>query len=78
MLRVDVNEFKNNVYHYIDLCSSEEIIITKDDEEVAVLFYPYTKYYQTLERLKGCLKDGDTGEDYKDMIGEEIARRCGC
>ena len=77
MQRVDINEFKENVFYYIDLCASEEIEITKDDEVVAVLSNPDTKYYQSLERLNGCLKEGDTGEDYKDIIGEEIMRRCG-
>ena len=77
MCRVNVTEFRNNIFHYIEMCSKEEVSITKNGEIVAVLSGPDTAYYQTLIRLCGCLKDHDTGEDYDDMIGEEIMKRCG-
>ena len=76
MCLVNVTEFRSNVSHYIGLCSTEEVRITRNGEVVAILSSPDIKYYETLTRLYGCLKEGDTGEDYKDMIGEEIAKRC--
>lgn len=76
MCQVNVTEFRNNIFHYIELCSSEEVRITRNGEVVAILSNPDTKYYETLLRLYGCLKEGDTGEDYKDMIGEEIMKKC--
>ena len=76
MCQVNVTEFRNNIFYYIKLCSTEEVRITKNGEVVAILSSPDVKYYETLMRLYGCLKDGDTGENYKDMIGEEIAKRC--
>ena len=77
MCRVNVTEFRNNISHYIELCSTEEVHVTKNGEIVAVLSGPDSQYYQTLFRLCGCLKESDSGEDYKDMIGEEIMKRCG-
>ena len=77
MCRVNVTEFRNNISHYIELSSKEDIHVTKNGEVVAVLSNPKNQYYQTLIRLCGCLKDHDTGEDYDDMIGEEIMKRCG-
>ena len=77
MCRVNVTEFRNNIFKYIELCATEEINVTKNGEVVAILSNPDAKYYQTLVKLCGCLSDGDTGEDYDDMIGEEIMRRCG-
>lgn len=77
MCRVNVTEFRNNIFTYIDLCLTEDVQITKNGKVVAILSNPDKEYYQTLIRLCGCLNDGDTGEDYKDMIGEEIMRRCG-
>lgn len=77
MCKVNVTEFRNNIFKYIDLCMSEEIQITKNGEVVAILNNPDVKYYQALIRLCGSLKDGDTHEDYKDMIGEEIMKKCG-
>ena len=77
MCRVNITEFRNNISHYIALCSTEDVFVTKNNEVVAVLSNPDNNYYQTLIRLCGCLKDQDTGENYKDMIGEEIMRRCG-
>ena len=77
MCQVNVTEFRNNISHYITLCLTEDVQITKNGEVVAVLSNPDKKYYQTLVRLCGCLKEYDSGEDYKDMIGEEIMKRCG-
>lgn len=77
MCKVNVTELRNNISHYIALCLTEDVQITKNGEVVAVLSNPDKKYYQTLVRLCGCLKEYDSGEDYKDMIGEEIMKRCG-
>lgn len=77
MCCVNVAEFRNNLSHYISVCLTEDVIITKNGETVAILSSPDKKYYQTLIKLCGCLKDSDTGENYHDMIGEEIMRKCG-
>jgi len=78
MCQVNVTEFRNNIFHYIELCAKEEVRVTRNGEVVAVLCGPDIKYYETLGRLYGCLKDGDTGEDGEDIIGEEIMKRCKC
>ena len=77
MCYVNVTEFRNNISHYIGLCSTEDVKITKNGEVVAVLSGPDSQYYQTLVKLCGCLEKTDDGSDYKDMIGEEIMKRCG-
>ena len=76
MCSVNVTEFRNNIFHYIELCSTEDISITRNGEVVAVLSNPDKKYYQTLAKLCGCLGE-DNGRDYKDIIGEEIMKKCG-
>ncbi len=60
--------------YYLEICAMEEARITKYGEVVAVLSHLDAKYYETLTRLYGCLKDYDTGQDYDDMIGEEIMK----
>lgn len=77
MCSVNVAEFRNNLSHYLGLSLQEDVLITKNGETVAVLSNPNKKYYQTLIKLCGCLKDTDTNESYEDMVGEEIMRRCG-
>ena len=77
MCCVNVTEFRNNISHYIEKCLTEEIYITKNGEVVAVLSNPDDKYYESLVRLCGCLKNVDSGKDYDQMIGEEIMKRCG-
>ena len=74
---VSVTEFRKKLSHYLNLCLKEDVVITRNGETVAVLSSPDKKYYQTLDKLYGCLKDNDTGEDYQDMIGDEIIKRCG-
>ena len=77
MLSVNVTEFRKNIFHYIELCSSDDIQVTNNGVVVAVLSNPNKKYYQSLVELCGCLKEYDTGEDYDDLIGEEIMKKCG-
>lgn len=75
MLKVNITEFRKNLSHYLRLVQKEDIQITKNKEVVAILKSPNKNFYEALNRLAGCLKEFDTGEDYKDMIGEEIMKR---
>lgn len=77
MRRINITEFRRNLSHYIDLCSTEEIQITKNGEVVAVFSGPDSKYFESLTNLYGCLQNGDDGSNYNDLIGQEIMRRCG-
>lgn len=77
MLRIDAEELKENLSKYIDLCASQDVEITMNNKVVAVLSNPNASYYQSLFNLYGSLEDGDTREDYKDMIGEEILKKHG-
>ena len=75
MLLVNITEFRKNLSYYLSLAQKEDIHITKNKEVVAILKSPNKNFYEALNRLAGCLKEFDTGEDYKDMIGEEIMKR---
>ena len=77
MCKVNVTEFRNNIFHYIDLCSSEEIQITKNGEVVAVFSSPDSTCFESLTNLYGCLQKVDNRSEYDDLIGQEIMRRCG-
>ncbi len=77
MCRVNVTEFRKNIFHYLEKCKTEDIQVTNNGEIVAVLSNPDKQYYQNLISLCGCLKEYDTGEDYKEIIGEEIWKKCG-
>ena len=76
MCKVSVTDFRNKLSYYIELSEIEDIHITKNGEVVAILTSPNKDYYQKLSNLYGCLKDCDTVEDYKDVIGEEIIKKC--
>ena len=73
---ISVTELKKLSY-YIDVLKTDDILITKRGKVVAVLSKPHDEYYETLARLCCCLKTTDTKEDYKEMIGDEILKRCG-
>ena len=77
MMYITITEFSKKLSHFIKLCEKEDFSITKNGEVVAILSNPNKDYYQTLDRLFGCLKEKDTGENYKEIIGQEIMKRCG-
>ena len=76
MNKISVTEFRKKLNYYIDLSKTEEIAITKYGKVVAILSNDDKQYFKTLAKLCGCLKDSDTNENYKDIIGEEIIKRC--
>lgn len=77
MCRVNVTEFRKNVFHYIELCASEDVQVTRNGVVVAVLSNPDKQYFRALNELCGCLKEYDTGENYDELIGEGIMKKCG-
>ncbi len=77
MCRVNATELRSNLFHYLELCKTEDVQITKNGDVVAVLANPNKNYYESLLKLCGCLKEYDSGEDYDEMIGEGILKKCG-
>lgn len=77
MYYVDVEDFVKNISYYLELCKKEDVQITNNDKVVAVLSGPDKQSYGDLIDLCGSLKEHDTGEDYKEIIGNEIWERCG-
>lgn len=77
MCTVNVTEFRKNIFHYIELCTTEDIQVTNNGIVVAVLSNPDKQYYDSLYKLCGCLKDYDDGKDYDEIIGEGILKKCG-
>ena len=77
MKSISATELRKNLSYYLKLCASEDIEVTNNGAVVAVLSSPDKNYYRSLAKLNGCLKEYDTGENYDDIIGEEIMRKCG-
>ena len=66
------------VYHLIDKYKgSKNIIVFKSRDEMNSYIDELRddQYYKTLDSLCGCLKDADTGEDYKSIVGDEIIKK---
>ena len=77
MLKVNITEFRNNIRYYIELSSREKIRITKNGKLVAILSNPKDIHYDPLISLCGSLKGYAYNDDYDDVIGKEILRKCG-
>ena len=74
MCYVNATEVRNNFSHYLELSKIEDVYVTKNNQIIAVISNPQKNGIENLIKLSGCLKDKDTGEDYEDMIGEEILK----
>ena len=77
MCYVSTTELRNNISHYLELSKSEDIYVTKNNEVIAVISNPKDKAYATFLSHYGCMANIDSGEEYKDMVGEEIMKKCG-
>lgn len=75
MCKVSVTEFRKHLFHYIERCSVENVLITRRGKVIAVLSNPDKQYYQTLGDLCGCLKADLGDKSYDDLIGEAILEK---
>ena len=77
MISVSITEFRKKTNYYISLSKNEDVQITKYKKVVGILSGKNNDYYNTLNKLYGSLANHYDHTSYKDMIGEEIMRRCG-
>ena len=65
-MSITATELKQNLGYYLALAATENIYITKNGKEIAVLSDPRKEKVQFLQSLKGIIpNDGKTLEDYK-------------
>lgn len=79
MCYVTATELKNNLSYYLEKSKEEDVYITKNNKVISVLINPQLN---ALYRLEGLIKELDIKEDlgdrdYKDIVGEEIMKKCG-
>ena len=77
MRRVSFTELKNNLDYYLELSSKEDVCVTKNGKDIAILTNPRDKNYYEFKKLRGCFAEFYDGQDYKKVIGEEIEKKCG-
>ena len=77
MKLITLVKFENNIDYYLDLSKTEDIYVLKDKDNVFLLTNPKKKATEHFLSLKGCMKEYDTGDDYDDLIGQEVMKRCG-
>ncbi len=65
-MSITATELKQNLGYYLELAATENIYITKNGKEIAVLSDPKKAKLQFLESLRGIIpNDGKTLDDYK-------------
>lgn len=62
-MRITATEFKTNMGQYIDLAAAEDIIITKNGRDVALLTNVEAKKKDAFKALRGIIKDTDASRD---------------
>ena len=77
MCYITATELKNNLSYYLKLSETEDVHVTKNKRVIAVISNPKAIAIQNFISLRGCLKPYDDGKPYKEIIGEEIAKKCG-
>lgn len=77
MCYVTATELKQNLSHYLELSSTEPVYITKNKNVIAVLKNPRDEAFKDFFKLSGSLKEYDDGRDYKDIVGDEVMKKCG-
>ena len=74
---VTSTELKKNLSHYLEISANEDVYVTKNNKVISIITSPRDKNFAEFLKLRGCLADKDSGENYKDMIGQEIVEKCG-
>lgn len=77
MCYITATELKNNLGHYLDLCSKEDIYITKNNKIIGALCNHENLAFANFLKLEGILNTEDKNIDYKEMVIEGIKDKCG-
>lgn len=72
MIKITATDFKTNLGKYLDLVNSEDIHITKNGEDIAVLTAPKPKR-SWVDDLIGIIPDD--GIDEKEFKAERLAQK---
>ncbi len=76
MCYVTATELKQNLSHYLELATKEDVYVTKNKKILVVISPAEKKAFEEFFELEGCLSNYDTGENYDDMIAEEVMKKC--
>jgi len=66
MYYITATELKTNISKYLVLSESEDIIITKNGKEIAVLTNAKTHRMAALKSLRGIIRDDVSLDDIRD------------
>jgi len=72
MIRATATDFKANLGMYLTLISSEDVLITKNGKEIALLTTPKTET-NWVDDLTGIVSSSDLNE--KQFKGERLAQK---
>jgi prevent-host-death family protein len=71
MLQISATDFKQNLGRYLDLAREQEIHITRNGEDIAVLAAPKVQSVSRVRRMSGLLR-GLADMDAKDIHSERL------
>ena len=79
MCYVTATELKNNLSYYLEKSKEEDVFVTKNNQVISVLVNPHLR---ALDNLEAIIKNTEAKEDLRDkdikeLIGEEILKKCG-
>lgn len=76
MLQVSATDFKQNLGRYLDLVREQEIHITRNGEDIAVLAAPKVQPVSRVQRMSGLLR-GFPDMDANEIRGERLRSKHG-
>lgn len=78
-MRVTATELKTNLGKYLDLLSTEDVIITRNGRKIAKLVKEEDDILSEIRSLFGILADSElskmTNDEIKDVVHEERSKR---
>lgn len=73
-MHITATEAQKNFGKYLELSATEDIVITKNGKEVAILSNIKERNMETLRSFKGILKGHDI--NLESIKNERLARQC--
>ncbi len=72
MCYITATEFKNNLGHYMELSSKEDIYVTKNNKVITVLSNPERHKLLLVDELRGSIGKVDENINYDEILKKEI------
>ena len=78
MVKISITEFRRKMSYYLSLSETEDILIMKNNKEIAALSNPHKHAFYEFLSFADSLPTSDNSKSYEELLEEALLEKNGC